>query len=187
MLAMKTRLFCGQSVPEVGLGCWQLGGDWGEVGDDQARQILQTAYDQGCRLFDTAEGYGGGRSESRLGAFMAALPPGADRPVIATKISRDKMTPDSATPGLRQATEGSLKRLGLDQIDLTQLHCVPTPSLVSEAVWTELRKLRDEGLVAHIGASVETVEQGKPHAAGRRVASDYFQYVSPKARNRGAA
>src|SRR3569833_2652475 len=69
---MKSRQFngTGRSVSEVGLGCWQLGGDWGELPEERAFEILQAAVDSGVDFFDTADVYGGGRSEELIGRFL---------------------------------------------------------------------------------------------------------------------
>jgi len=73
---MQWRSWRDVSVPFLGLGCWQIGAGWGHVEDDQARAILRAAYDGGTRLFDTAEVYGDGLSERRIGQFIADLPNG---------------------------------------------------------------------------------------------------------------
>ncbi len=73
----------GVSVSEVGLGAWQLGGDWGAVGDDEAAAILEAAHDAGVTFFDTADVYGAGRSERRIGEFLRGT---GKRPFVATKL-----------------------------------------------------------------------------------------------------
>ena len=132
--------------------------------DDEAMAILDAAYGHGVRFFDTAEGYGGGRSERLIGRFLASLPDGADRPFVATKIGRGPLKKggsDGLYAGMREATQGSLERLGVAALDLTQLHCWPQAAVEREAVWEALRRLRDDGLVRHIGASVESVEEAR--------------------------
>jgi aryl-alcohol dehydrogenase-like predicted oxidoreductase len=157
---IPTRALAGTPVTEIGLGCWQLGGDWGEVPEDRAIAILRSAYESGVRMLDTAEGYGGGRSESLIGKFLADLP-AADRAFVATKIGRGNVKGPDGPAHIRQATEKSLDRLGLQTLGLTQLHCVPPEDMQRDEVWATLRGLRDDGLVQHIGASVETVDDAR--------------------------
>jgi aryl-alcohol dehydrogenase-like predicted oxidoreductase len=155
-------------VSEVGLGTWQLGAaDWGSIGDEQARQILRAALDSGVTFFDTADIYGSGTSERRIGAFLKDLgrtdPSRAEGIFVATKLGR------SSTPGgsanytyetLRAHTEGSIANLGRSCLDLTQTHCIPHEVMKEGVVFSNLRKLKREGLIAAFGASVETVEEG---------------------------
>jgi aryl-alcohol dehydrogenase-like predicted oxidoreductase len=148
----------GLTVTAVGLGCWQLGGGWGNPWDDAiAQETLATAYRSGIRFYDTADGYGGGESERSLGRFWNTHP----EITIATKLGRTGMYPDGYTrDAMREATRNSLARLDTDQINLTQLHCVPTEELRKGDVFRWLREQREEGLIARWGASVETVEEG---------------------------
>lgn len=148
----------GPEVSECGLGCWQLGGGWGNPWDDAvAQEILETAYAAGTRFFDTADGYGNGESERSLGRFRRTHPD----ILIATKLGRVGMYPDRySREAMEAATRGSLARLGMDQLDLTQLHCVPTQVLRDGRVFDWLREQQAQGLIARFGASVETVEEG---------------------------
>jgi aryl-alcohol dehydrogenase-like predicted oxidoreductase len=148
----------GFEVTECGLGCWQLGGGWGNPWDDAvAQDILEAAYASGIRFFDTADGYGGGESERSLGRFRQTHPD----IVIATKLGRVGMYPDRYTrEAMEAATRASLARLGVERLDLTQLHCVPTEVLRDGRVFGWLREQRDQGLIARFGASVESVEEG---------------------------
>ncbi len=148
-------------VSEVGLGCWQLGGDcWGEMDDARAEQILQAALDRGVNFFDTADVYGGGRSEQRLGRFVRTCGKGV---FVATKLGRGGgLWPDHYDyDHLRKATETSLKNLGMETVNLTQLHCIPTEVLRRGEVFDGLRRLKQEGKIRHFGASVESVEQAR--------------------------
>ena len=141
----------------MGLGCWQLGGsDWGSLDDATALDILRTAADAGTTFFDTADVYGGGRSETLIGRFIKEG--GAGKEIfVATKLGRGGMYPDGYTEAaVRGATEASLKRLGVDALDLTQLHCVPEAVLRRGEIFGWLRRLRDEGKIRAFGASVET-------------------------------
>lgn len=150
----------GFDVSEVGLGCWQIGADWGDTTDATAREILETAYGADVTFFDTADVYGGGRSERLIGEFLKSID--GPRPRIASKFGRAPgVYPDTYTRDtLRRGIEGSLERLGLDQLDLVQLHCIPTEVLRQGQIFDWLREAQDEGLIAHFGASVETVEEG---------------------------
>ena len=155
----------GLAVPEIGLGCWQLGGGWSNDWDDGiAQQTLQAAYDAGVRFIDTADVYGDGASERSIGRFLAgqrSAGRGDADLVVATKLGRAGIYPDGYTrASLREATQRSLERLGVDTLDLTQLHCVPTDVLRQGHVFEWLRELQQEGLVRRWGASVESVEEG---------------------------
>ena len=148
----------GIAVGEVGLGCWQFGGDFGPMTKQTATEIMMAAVENGTTFFDTADVYGDGRSESLIGHFLADT--GRDIHV-ATKFGReaDVYPCRYREPILRRKTEDSLKRLGVDCLDLTQLHCVPMAVLKDGAVFDWLRKLKDEGRIRHFGASVESVEE----------------------------
>jgi aryl-alcohol dehydrogenase-like predicted oxidoreductase len=149
----------GLEITECGLGCWQLGGGWGNPWDDAvAQDILNAAYMSGVRFFDTADGYGGGESERSLGQFRQTHPD----IFIATKLGRSGgIYPDGYTrKAMEAATRGSLERMQMETLDLTQLHCVPTEVLREGKVFDWLREQRDQGLIARFGASVESVEEG---------------------------
>jgi aryl-alcohol dehydrogenase-like predicted oxidoreductase len=161
-ITMKLRQF-GKStlaVPEIGLGCWQLGGGWRDDWDDAvARQTLEQAHAAGVRFIDTADVYGDGASERSIGAFLRARRP--EGLVVATKLGRAGIYPDGYTrASLREATLRSLDRLGVDTLDLTQLHCVPPEILRQGHVFDWLRELQQENLIARWGASVESVDEG---------------------------
>lgn len=156
---MKTRILgkTGYEVSEIGLGCWQLGGDFGPVGDEAATAILDAAQAAGISFWDTADVYGGGLSESRIGAH------GKGRDVkVATKVGRSgALFPDSFTrEGVRESLMGSAQRLGVKTLDLAQLHCVPEAVLRDGAIFGWMDEFREEGLVRHWGASVETIDEG---------------------------
>jgi len=146
------------SWTEIGLGCWQLGGGWGKPwNDDTARDILQSAYDNGTRFIDTADVYGDGASERSVGRFVKNHPDC----FVATKLGRQGIYPDGYTrESLRAATLASLDRLGLDRLNLTQLHCVPPAVLREGKVFDWLREQQRDGLIERFGASVESVEEG---------------------------
>jgi len=157
---MKSRLFngTGRNVSEVGLGCWQLGGDWGDITEERAFEILRTAVDSGTNFFDTADVYGGGRSEALIGRFLLDT---RAKVFVATKLGRSAPGwPDNfAEPVMRRHTTDSLRRLQVAALDLTQLHCVPTEELRRGDVFEHLRSFQREGLIKSFGASVESMEE----------------------------
>jgi len=148
----------GLEVPEIGLGCWQLGGGWGNDWDNEiAQKILESAYQGGVRFFDTADVYGDGASEQSVGEFLRLH----NDVTVATKLGRGAIYPNGYTRNaIRSATLRSIERLGVSRLDLTQLHCVPLAVLRDGNIFDWLRELRDEGLISRFGASVETVEEG---------------------------
>lgn len=161
--SMKKRSLgkTGAKISEVGLGCWQLGGaDWGDISEDLALEILQAAVDAGVTFFDSADVYGSGRSEELIGKFLK-IRSGSEGLFVATKLGRGgDLYPDEYTEaGIRAATEASLQRLGVEALDLTQLHCVPEEVLRQGDVFEWLRALRKEGKIRHFGASVETIAE----------------------------
>lgn len=147
----------GYQVSEIGLGCWQLGGDFGPVDDEEAGTILANAARLGVTFWDTADVYGGGLSEHRIGTFYGK----PDGLVIATKVGRaGALFPDKYTRGgLRESLEESARRLCVDTLDLAQLHCIPKPVLQDGEIFTWLEEFKSEGLIRHYGASVETIEE----------------------------
>lgn len=155
---VRTLSSHGFSWTEVGLGCWQLGGGWGRPWDDGvAQEILESAYESGTRFIDTADVYGGGESERSIGRFLKSH---SDF-FVATKLGRGGIYPDGYTrESLLAATRASLARLGVERLNLTQLHCVPPGVLREGKVFDWLREQQREGLIEHFGASVESVEEG---------------------------
>lgn len=148
------------TVSEVGLGTWQIGGSWGTVEDETAMKILQTASDAGITFFDTADVYGDGRSEKFIGKFLKSQ---RDSFFVATKLGRggDPGWPGNFTPeAMIRHTDASLSRLGVERLDLIQLHCIPRDVLADGAVFDVLRDLKKQGKIADFGASVESVEEG---------------------------
>jgi len=150
----------GWRCSEVGLGCWQLGADWGQVSEPTARAILEAAWENGVNFFDTADVYGNGRSERIIGQFIRDK---KDRVFVATKVGQDdSLFPDQYTqPAVARCVEGSLQRLGVNTLDLLQLHCVPTPVLERQELFEWLRELVRAGKVRHWGASVESMAQAQ--------------------------
>ena len=158
---MKYRKFGNINVSEIGLGTWQLGADWGDVDDSTAEKVLATAVENGVIFFDTADCYGEGLSETRLGRFVKTL---SSEVVIATKLGRFPRPgwPDNfSQEQFRKHTEDSLKRLELECLDLTQVHCPPTGLLRQGEVFDWLRTLKQEGKIKQFGFSVESMEEAQ--------------------------
>ena len=160
---MKTRRFGpgGPLVSEVGLGAWQLGGDWGRVEEATAEAILKTALDQGINFIDTADVYGRGLSEERIGRFLKKHRPAW---FVATKLGRYPEPGGEANwtrEQFRGFTEASLRRLGVETLDLAQLHCLPQEVLKRGEVFEWLRELKREGKIRRFGASVESMEEAR--------------------------
>jgi aryl-alcohol dehydrogenase-like predicted oxidoreductase len=171
---METRVLgrTGRDVSVVGLGCWQLGADWGEVGEDQAMAILEAAVDSGVTFLDTADVYGDGRSERFVGRLLAQRPDAGL--VVATKMGRraNPHVADAYTlDAFRAWTDRSRKNLGVDTLDLVQLHCPPTEVFSRDEVYDALDTLVEEGRVAAYGVSVETAEEALTAIARDNVAS----------------
>ncbi|MBD5782344.1 aldo/keto reductase [Pelagicoccus sp. NFK12] len=147
-------------ISRVGLGCWQLGSDWGELDLGEAKAILKASVDSGVSFFDTADVYGGGRSEEIIGSFLseAGL---QDEIFVATKLGRfGDLYPDNYTSqSVRARVEESLTRLKTDALDLVQLHCIPTDVMRGDEVWSILDSLVEEGKIKRFGASVESMEE----------------------------
>ncbi len=149
----------GRSVSAIGLGTWQLGADWGAVSEDDALAVLAASVDRGVTLFDTADVYGDGRSESLIGRFLAERP--GHGITVATKMGRRlAQEPENYTPeNFRAWTERSRANLGVDTLDLVQLHCPPTAVIEDAATYDALDDLVAEGAIAAYGVSVETCAQ----------------------------
>ncbi|MHC3000606.1 aldo/keto reductase [Microbacterium sp. HJ5] len=149
----------GRQVSAVGLGTWQLGADWGAVSEDDATAVLAASADQGVTLFDTADVYGDGRSESIIGRFLAGRP--GHGIVVATKMGRRMpQEPSNYTPeNFRAWTDRSRTNLGVDTLDLVQLHCPPSAVIDDDATYEALDALVDDGTIAAYGVSVETTAQ----------------------------
>lgn len=137
----------GLQVSVVAMGCQGLGGDsnWGPTDEKAALATLHAAYDSGVNLFDTAESYGGGRSEELIGKAFSTV---RDRILIASKVSPEHLTPAA----LRTACESSLRRLGTDYIDVYYIHW-PSRSVDVADTLAELERLKAEGKVRAIGCS----------------------------------
>ncbi|GLX50812.1 aldo/keto reductase [Streptomyces hygroscopicus subsp. hygroscopicus] len=155
----------------VGLGTWQLGADWGDVAEKDALAVLEAAAEAGVTFFDTADVYGDGRSERTIAAFLGGRP---DLHVlVATKMGRrvDQIPENYVLDNFRAWNDRSRRNLGVDRIDLVQLHCPPTPVYSTDAVYDALDTLVEEERVAAYGVSVETCAEALAAIARPNVAS----------------
>ena len=171
----------GREVSVIGQGCWQLGADWGDVEESDALGVLNAAIDAGVTFLDTADVYGDGRSEQLVGKVLA------DRTdvdlVVATKMGR-RADPFEASAFTLDAFRGWLDRsrrnLGVDTIDLVQLHCPPASVYSDDRVYDFLDTLVSDGVVAAYGVSVETVDEAltaiaRPHVASVQIILNAFR------------
>jgi aryl-alcohol dehydrogenase-like predicted oxidoreductase len=161
----------GRHVGIVGLGAWQLGADWGEVSETAALDVLAAAVDAGVTFLDTADVYGDGRSERLIGRFLREHP--GRGLTVATKMGRRvAQTPEAyQVDNFRAWTDRSRANLGVDTLDLVQLHCPPTAVFADDRVFDALDTLVDEHRIAGYGVSVETCDQALTAIARPGVAS----------------
>ncbi|MET8985759.1 aldo/keto reductase [Nonomuraea wenchangensis] len=159
----------GREVGVIGLGAWQLGADWGEVSEDEAFATLSAAADAGVTFIDTADVYGDGRSEQIVGRFAKGRP----GLTVATKMGRrmEQLPANYVMSNFRAWNERSRQNLGVDTVDLVQLHCPPTPVYSTDAVFDALDTLVAEKKIAAYGVSVETCEEALTAIARPNVAS----------------
>lgn len=148
-------------ITEIGLGTWQLGSKWGNPFDEaEARKILETAYEAGINFFDTADVYNGNMSEKAIGEFIKDK---KDEIYITTKCGR-ALNPHIAEGYTGQSiigfVEGSLKRLGVEKLDMILLHCPPEEVFRKDEVWDALKALKRDGKLANYGVSIEKVSDG---------------------------
>jgi aryl-alcohol dehydrogenase-like predicted oxidoreductase len=168
----------GRPVSVVGLGTWQLGADWGEVSEDDALAVLAASVDAGVTFFDTADVYGDGRSEQVIGRFLREHP----EVVVATKMGRrvDQVPEHYTLESFRAWTDRSRRNLGVDTLDLVQLHCPPSAVIDADATYDALDTLVAEGAIAAYGVSVETADQAlsaiaRPHVASIQIILNAFR------------
>ncbi len=159
---MKKRILgkTGFEISETGLGTWQVGGKWGDAfSHENADNILNTAVDNGINFIDTADVYGSGESEKAVGRLVRSR---KERIYVATKCGR-KLSPhtdESYQPQvLRKFVEDSLKNMGLETIDLIQLHCPPTETFYRPEIFELFDTLKKEGKILNLGVSVEKVDE----------------------------
>jgi aryl-alcohol dehydrogenase-like predicted oxidoreductase len=184
-----------RDVSVIGLGAWQLGGDWGTVPESDALAVLSAATESGMTFIDTADVYGDGRSEQVIGRFLELQSP---RDLfVATKMGRRvAQVPENYTrENFASWVDRSRKNLGVEALDLIQLHCPPTPVYRDDSVFDALDELVDDGLVRAYGVSVETCAEalmaiGRPGTATVQIILNCFRQrpleeVLPAAREAG--
>ncbi|QFZ22725.1 aldo/keto reductase [Saccharothrix syringae] len=161
----------GRQVGVVGLGCWQLGADWGQVEESDALAVLHAAADTGVDFFDTADVYGDGRSETLVGKFLRER--GDAGITVATKMGRrvDQVPENYSRENFLAWNDRSRANLGVDTLDLVQLHCPPTPVYSTDEVFDALDEMVEAKRVAAYGVSVETAEEALTAIARPNVAS----------------
>jgi aryl-alcohol dehydrogenase-like predicted oxidoreductase len=147
-------------VSEISLGTWAFGDGWGTVSEDDAYAALNRAIDLGVNFLDTADVYGDGRSEKLIGRLLEDRP--QDEILVATKAGRrlDPHTPEGYNhDNLSSFVERSLKNLGVEALDLLQLHCPPTEAYSQDSTFESLDRLQEAGKIRNYGVSVEKVEE----------------------------
>lgn len=159
----------GRDVGVVGLGAWQLGADWGSVDEGDAVAVLESAIDGGVTFIDTADVYGDGRSERLVGQVLKA----SEGLTVATKMGRrvEQVPSNYTLENFRAWNDRSRQNLGVDTIDLVQLHCPPTSVYSDDEVFDALDTLVDEGRISAYGVSVETCAEALTAIARPNVAS----------------
>ncbi|WP_421591005.1 aldo/keto reductase [Shinella sp. M27] len=159
---MRHRKFgrTGFTTTDIGFGAWQIGGAWGDVSEADGHAALNAALDAGMSFIDTADVYGDGRSEKIIADVLKDR--GGQRPMVATKAGR-RLSPHVADGYTKANLEGfidrSLKNLGVERLDLVQLHCPPTDVYYRPEVFHALDEIKAAGKIANYGVSVEKVEE----------------------------
>ena len=152
----------GMRVSEISLGTWAFGGEWGEVSDEDSYVSLNRAVDLGVNFLDTADVYGDGRSERLIGRLLEDRP--NEQIFVATKAGR-RLDPHTAEgydhEHLSAFVERSLENLGVEAIDLLQLHCPPTETYRRDSTFEALDRLQQDGKIKNYGVSVERVEEAR--------------------------
>ncbi|NIJ05393.1 aldo/keto reductase [Frigoribacterium faeni] len=149
----------GREVSVIGLGTWQLGADWGDVSESDALDVLGASVEAGVTFFDTADVYGDGRSEQIISTFRTANP---DVPLtVATKMGRrlEQVPSNYVRENFIAWTDRSRRNLGVETLDLVQLHCPPSAVYDDDAVYDALDELVQNGAIASYGVSVEEAQQ----------------------------
>jgi aryl-alcohol dehydrogenase-like predicted oxidoreductase len=145
-------------VSEIGFGSWAIGGSWGETDDAVSLAAMEAAVDAGVTFFDTADVYGDGRSERLIATLLRER---SEPLVVATKFGRrgEQDVAQFTYENLHAWLERSRENLGVDAVDLVQLHCPPWETYYTPAVFEACDRLVEEGLVRAYGVSVEKVEE----------------------------
>ena len=158
---MKFREFAdiGWRVSEIGLGCWAIGSEWGDVSKEVATEVLKTSLDNGVNFFDTADVYGDGRSEQFIGELLKST---SEKIYVATKSGR-RLNPHNSEgynpQNIESFIDRSLKNLGVECIDLLQLHCPPSDVCSKKETYEMMDDIVKKGKILHYGVSVEKVSE----------------------------
>jgi aryl-alcohol dehydrogenase-like predicted oxidoreductase len=163
----------GRDISVVGLGAWQLGADWGNVDEGEALAVLSAAADAGVSFIDTADVYGDGRSERLIGRFLAERGGDGGGLTVASKMGRRvPQLPENYTlDNFRAWNDRSRENLGVETLDLVQLHCPPSAVYADDAVFDALDTMVAEKRIANYGVSVETRAEALAAIARPGVAS----------------
>ena len=158
---MKFREFSdiGWRISEIGLGCWAIGSEWGNVSQEDASEVLKTSLDNGINFFDTADVYGDGRSEQFVGELLKST---SEKIYVATKSGRrlDPHNSEGYNPqNIESFIDRSLKNLGVECIDLLQLHCPPSDVCSKKETYEMMDDIVKKGKILHYGVSVEKVSE----------------------------
>ena len=158
---MKYREFSniGWRVSEIGLGCWAIGSEWGDVSKEDATEVLKTSLDKGINFFDTADVYGDGRSEKFIGKLLKST---SEKIYVATKSGRrlDPHNSEGYNPeNIERFIDRSLKNLGVECIDLLQLHCPPSDICSKKETFEMMDDIVKKGKISYYGVSVEKVSE----------------------------
>lgn len=164
-------------ISEISLGTWQVGGKWGEpFNHKNADEILNKAIDSGINFIDTADVYSDGESEKAVGRLLKSR---SEKIYVATKCGR-KINPHVnegyITEALRKFVEDSLKNMGLETLDLVQLHCPPTEVFYRPEIFELFDRLKEEGKIQNLGVSIEKIEEGIKAMEYGNVCSIQFIY-----------
>jgi len=193
MMEQRTVGRLGRSFSVIGIGTWQLGADWGSVSPDAARASLEAAIEDGVTFFDTADVYGDGRSEEFCGELGRSHPD----VLIATKMGRrvEQLPENYSARNFLEWNDRSREKLGVDCIDLVQLHCPPDGVYEDDTVFAALDEMVATGRIRAYGVSVETCAQAlaaiaRPHLATVQIILNCFRLkpleeVLPAARETG--
>jgi aryl-alcohol dehydrogenase-like predicted oxidoreductase len=183
------------SAGVVGLGTWQLGADWGSVEPEAANATLDAAIEAGVTFFDTADVYGDGRSERFCGELRSRHPDASL--LVATKMGRrvDQLPENYNRENFLAWNDRSRQNLGVETIDLVQLHCPPTEVIEDDATYEALDEMVEAGRMRAYGVSVETSAQAlaaiaRPNVATVQIILNCFRLrpteeVLPAAREAG--
>ena len=158
---MKYREFSdvGWKVSEIGIGCWAIGSEWGDVSIEDAKEALYTSIDNGINFFDTADVYGDGRSEKIIGEVLKNS---NEQIYVATKAGR-RLNPHNADgynlKNIESFIDRSLNNLGVDIIDLVQLHCPPSDICGKQETYEMMDEIVKKGKIKYYGVSVEKVSE----------------------------